>query len=96
MIYNLTFLSSALKEWSKLDPHIRSIFKSKLTSVLENPHIPKNQLSGLQNCYKIKLKSSGYRLVYRVLEDQVIVQVVAVGRRDKSSVYTLAKERLVD
>lgn len=93
MIYKLTFLESAKKEWDKLSPETRKQFKQKLLQILSNPNTQKNKLSGLPNCYKIKLKSVGYRLVYRIIESRIIVQVVAVGKRDKDIVYKLAHKR---
>ena len=93
MTYNLTFLESAKKEWDKLAPHLQKMFKSKLVTILENPCIPKNALSGMPNCYKIKLRSVGYRLVYRVFQDRVVVQVIAIGKREKSRIYQIAKQR---
>ena len=48
----------------------------------------------MPGCYKIKLRSAGYRLVYRVDDEKVIVTVVAVGRRDRNLVYKLAAGRL--
>ena len=48
----------------------------------------------IKDCYKIKLRASGYRLVYRVHEDRVIIQVIAVGKRDKSEVYRLVHHRM--
>ncbi|AZD26961.1 mRNA interferase RelE [Pseudomonas chlororaphis] len=47
----------------------------------------------MADCYKIKLKASGYRLVYQVIEDQVVVSVVAVGKRERSAVYERARKR---
>ena len=94
MSYKLTFLESAHKEWKKLAPPIRRLFKAKLEKILDNPHIPKNKLSGMNNCYKIKLRSIGYRLVYRVLNERIVVQVISIGKRDKNLVYTIAQKRL--
>ena len=94
MIYKLTFLESAKKEWDNLTPPLQSQLKKKLLQRLETPHVLKDKLSGLSNCYKIKLRSIGYRLVYRVFDDRVVVQVVAVGKRDKSMVYIDAKNRI--
>lgn len=46
--------------------------------------MPKNRLSLKHNCYKIKLKNDGYRLVYTVRDDENgEVSVVAVDRRDE-------------
>lgn len=94
MTYKLTFLESAKKEWDKLDPSIKNQFKNKLSKIILNPHILNNKLTNLPNCYKIKLRSSGYRLVYRVFDNRITVQVVAIGKRDKSMVYALTRYRI--
>lgn len=93
MSYNLDFLEAALEEWNKLNPSIRQPLKKKLMKVLENPRIPKNKLSGHPNRYKIKLRSIGYRLVYEVIDDEVIVLVIAVGKRENNEVYNIMNAR---
>lgn len=90
MSYNLDFLEEALAEWNKLNPSIKQQLKKKLIKVLENPRVPKNKLSGHSNRYKIKLRSIGYRLVYEVIDDEVVVLVIAVGRRENNAVYNTA------
>ncbi|ENW84599.1 hypothetical protein F909_00147 [Acinetobacter sp. ANC 3929] len=93
MSYNLDFLEEALAEWNKLNPSIKQQLKKKLIKVLENPRVPKNKLSGHSNRYKIKLRSIGYRLVYEVIDDEVVVLVIAVGRRENNAVYNTADSR---
>ena len=46
-----------------------------------------------KNRYKIKLRSVGYRLVYEVRDNEMIVVVIAVGKRERSEVYGLADNR---
>ena len=95
MTYELEFNSNALQEWRKLDSTISSQFKKVLTKRLLNPHNPSSKLRGaLKNAYKIKLRSSGYRLVYIVEEQKLIVLVLAIGKRNKSLVYSEAAKRL--
>jgi len=48
----------------------------------------------MPDCYKIKLRAAGYRLVYRVDDAVVTVVVVAVGRRDRNLVYKIAAGRM--
>ncbi|MEZ8944476.1 type II toxin-antitoxin system RelE/ParE family toxin [Vibrio sp. 10N.247.311.12] len=96
MSYKLNFKKSALKEWQKLGATLQQQFKKKLVERLENPHVPASKLSGADNLYKIKLRQSGYRLVYKVEEDVIIVTVLAVGKRDRSDVYRKAMKRLDD
>ena len=93
MSYKLKFLPTALKEWKKLENIIQVQFKKKLEERLECPHIPSSQLSGFKNHYKIKLRASGYRLVYEVIDEEVYILVIAVGKRDKNMVYKKARER---
>lgn len=57
------------------------------------PHVPSARLSGGKDRYKIKLRGVGYRLVYEVHDAEVIVIVVAVGRRDRNAVYKAAQKR---
>ena len=93
MTYKLKFLPSALKEWKKLAPPIKQQFKKKLQERLEAPHIQASKLSGFKNVYKIKLRSAGYRLVYEVQDDELIVYVIAVGKRERGLVHTKAEQR---
>ena len=96
MIYELGFLDEALDEWRKLDGSNREQFKKKLGERLINPRVPSAQLSGHRDRYKIKLRSVGYRLVYEVRDSQVIVVVVAVGKRERNAVYKTAAKRSID
>lgn len=66
----------------------------KLKKCCDNPHIPSARLRGIKDCYKIKLRASGFRLVYQVIDDQLVIAVVAVGKRERSDVYHLASERM--
>ena len=94
MTFKLRFHALALKEWRALDSSIREPLKKKLAERLENPRVPAAALHGMPDCYKIKLHSLGYRLVYRVENDAVFVTVLATGKRDKSKVYGTAMKRL--
>ena len=93
MSYKLKFLPTALKEWKKLDNTIQTKLKKKLKERLRNPHVQSSQLRGFQNHYKIKLRASGYRLVYEVIDNEICVLVIAVGKRNKNEVYRHAKNR---
>jgi len=94
MKYKVKFRKSASKEWNKLNSSIQQQFAKKLNKCCENPHIPSLKLSGMPSCYKIKLRASGFRLVYEVIDDLLIISVVAVGKRERNEVYHLASERI--
>lgn len=93
MTYKLEFLPSARKEWDRLGATIRQQLVKKLRERLEQPRVPASALRGLPDHYKIKLRSLGYRLVYRVEDRRVTVIVVAVGKREGGAVYEAALKR---
>ncbi len=94
MTRELAFTKSALKEWKKLGPSVREVFKKKLAERLECPHVPSAVIRGGNNLYKIKLRQLGYRLVYSVSDSTITVTVLAVGKRNRNEVYDFALSRL--
>jgi mRNA interferase RelE/StbE len=93
MTYRLKFLSDAEKEWRKLDSNTRDQFKKKLAERLEHPRMPSAKLRDAKDRYKIKLRTSGYRLVYEVRDSEIVVLVIAIGKRDKDHIYLAAARR---
>lgn len=94
MSYRLQFLPSALKEWKKLDKSLQRQLKKKLADVLLNPHIVANKLRGFETVYKIKLRASGYRLVYEVNDKEIVVLIIVIGKRNQAHIYKTAQQRL--
>lgn len=72
---------------------IKSQFKKKLEERLINPRVPSAKLGGYSSVYKIKLRSAGYRLDYEVIDDEIIIIVLVVGKRGKGQVYKTLKDR---
>jgi mRNA interferase RelE/StbE len=93
MIYRLKFKDEALKEWHKLGSTLREKFKKKLAERLQGPRVTAAKLSGHADRYKIKPRSSGYRLAYEVRDIEVVVVVVAIGKRERNTAYAAAAKR---
>ena len=94
MPYSLEFHPDALDEWRALDNSVRTALKRKLAKRLEHPHVPASRLHGdLANCYKIKHDRTGHRLVYEVMDDRLVVQVIAIGQRSALDAYRRAAGR---
>lgn len=94
MTFKLVFKQEAKKEWDKLDSTIREQFKKKIKERIEEPHVEGSRLSGMKDCYKIKLRRAGYRLVYQVRDHELVVSVIAVGKRERNHVYKAAIKRV--
>lgn len=96
MSYKLEFETHAKKEWDKLDKPIKEAFKTVLVRRLENPIIPKDRLhgTGKHECYKIKLRNYGFRLVYKVEHAKIVLIVISVDKRENDKVYNIMHDRL--
>lgn len=94
-IYKVLLPKESLKDWNKIDHSVKRLFQRKLSSVVLNPIIDNNRLRGkLSNCYKIKLKRAGYRLVYEVKCQTIVLIVWAIDKREDDKVYNSAISRL--
>lgn len=83
MTYELKFIPSTKKEGDKLDNSIKQMFKKALAKRLINPIVPAAKLKELPiNCYKVKLRTVGYRLIYTVNNGALILLVLTINRRD--------------
>ncbi|MCF6318128.1 MAG: type II toxin-antitoxin system RelE/ParE family toxin [Proteobacteria bacterium] len=94
MSYELEFIDKSFKEWNKLGATIKNQFKKKLIERLEKPKIESARISGLTDCYKIKLRQAGYRLVYQVTDERLVVLTLAIGKRERNAVYKAAIKRV--
>lgn len=92
--YNLEFLEQAVMEYQSLSQPVRVQVGKKLAQRLSNPHVPKDRLRGLDGAYKLKFKKAGVRLVYKVIDDELVVLVVTVGPRSDNEVYKAARKAL--
>ena len=94
--YKLKFLPEALKEWHQLDGSVKLIFRKAIKKRLIQPKVPGSELHGdIKGCYKIKLLKHGYRLVYTIEDNELVVLVLAVDKRENSIAYQSALLRLI-
>lgn len=72
---------------------VRGDFLAGLRRQAAQSAIPASQLRGSSNRTKIKLRAAGYRLVYEVRDHELLVLVVAVGKRERNVVDQYADQR---
>jgi mRNA interferase RelE/StbE len=93
--YQLKFLPEALEEFKALDGSIRQKFKKLLEKRLDEPYVPGSALHrDLKGAYKIKLRKEGFRLAYVVKDEELVVIVIAAGKREDNEVYEAAAARM--
>lgn len=94
-IYQPAFHPEAIKEWTKIDGSIRTLFTKALKKLAHNPRVEGCELQGiLLGCYKIKRRKIGYRLVYFVDDKKLLMKILSVGRREENEAYKSAEKRL--
>ena len=93
--YRLKFTAAALAEWKALDGSIKETFRKLLKKRLLQPHLPGSAFKGpLIGCYKIKLRQQGYRLIYTVEDEVLIVLVLTISKRENNAVYLALSKKL--
>lgn len=82
-MYALNFLSSAKKEFKKLDTLAQKTIKEKLILLSTNPDILKNNIKALKGEYKgkFRLRVNQYRVIFQVKDEELIIIVVRIGHR---------------
>jgi mRNA interferase RelE/StbE len=94
-MFRIQFIRESAKDWDKLDNSVKLEIKKNLQPRLQDPMIESSRLRGdLSDCYRIRAPKSGYRLVYKVENDSLIILVIAVGKREDEEVYRSAVVRL--
>ncbi|MBR3570115.1 MAG: type II toxin-antitoxin system RelE/ParE family toxin [Oscillibacter sp.] len=103
MNWKLLYLPEAVKDLERPDKSRRVLVQKMMDKVRANPlplreggyGKPLGNQSGydLTGLLKIKLRSSGIRVVYRLVRTEAEMQVVVIGARDEMEVYRTAWKR---
>lgn len=97
MTYKIVIAPTALKMLKAVsDRRVRDLIVKRIDELAEEPEKQGKPLVGELSGYR-SLRAAGqrYRIVYRVVNDKIMVYVVAVGIRKEGSsgdIYNLAKK----
>ncbi len=82
-MYQLLFLTSAKKEFKKLDTIVQKHIKEKLILLSQNPDSVKNNIKALHGNHKgkFRLRVGDYRVVLQKKDDVLIITIISVGHR---------------
>jgi mRNA interferase RelE/StbE len=99
MAYKVIFTKDADNDLKGLDKSVRTQVIKKVIALQENLFLgdPLGNKFGLDltGYYKIYVAKKAYRIVYRLIGEQIeVVEIVGIGRRDKEEVYRLVVKRL--
>ena len=97
--YQVRLTKQAEKLFERIkDSREQKILLKKLEKLKQNPERQGKALTReLSNYRSIRAVGQRYRIVYQIKEEQVLVLVIAIGRRkegDKKDIYTVTKKLL--
>lgn len=90
MSYQLLYSETSRRQIRKLHPQIKSVVKSKIEKLLENPFSGKwleKELSGY-----LSMRAKKFRVIYKIRDNDQIVEIHYVGHR--KDIYELFKEAI--
>ena len=104
MSWKISYYEEATKDIDELDGSQRKVVFKAIQKVAENPlssqeggygkPLGKKGNRDLTGAYKIKLKSSGLRIVYELIRHEETMEIVVVAVREDELVYDIAYKRI--
>ncbi len=98
MSYSLIFNNEAKKELDELDGSIRILVLKQIKKIMDNPELGVAlgnkvglNLTGFRKMYVFRKK---IRIVYRIIEDKLIIYIISIGKRDKGAVNDVIGRRI--
>lgn len=85
--YRVVFRPRAKKVFDRLGTADQRQLAAKLKERSANPRVPADAVREISDGYKIKLRSSGIRLIYQVRDGQVVILLLAIGKRERLEAY---------
>lgn len=89
--YNISLSEGAIEDITKLDGSIKKLVVKQLRALQDNPF--KGEALGnkagidLSGCYKLYVHKKQVRIVYQVIDNELLVFVIGVGKRENLEVY---------
>ena len=100
MIWHVRFSTFAEKDWKSFDRYHQKVIDKAIQKVMQNPTadgygkpLANLSWSHLHGLYKIKLKKSGIRIVYALIEVEGEMLIIIIGARANDEVYDIAAKR---
>ncbi|HPO64238.1 MAG TPA: addiction module toxin RelE [Candidatus Kapabacteria bacterium] len=98
MSYSIVFHIEAKKELDSFDNSVKLIILKQIKKLEIQPELGKflgnkdgMDLTGYRKLYALQKK---IRIIYRIIEDRIEIQIISINKRDKLLAYKNAFERI--
>lgn len=99
-MYRVEFFPEVEDDLKQLDHRVRILVFKQLKKLSQSPQL--GDLLGnkagmdLSGCRKMYVDHKRVRIVYRIIEKVIVVEVIAIAQRDDMRVYCEASQRIED
>lgn len=98
MPYSVVLTAAAAEDFRRLDGSLKAPVAKQLRKLETAPrlgeHLGNRAGLDLTGYYKLYAAQKSIRIVYRIIDREILVEVVAIGRREDLAVYQEALKRL--
>lgn len=99
MLYKVILTKDAANDFRHLDGSVKQQVAKQLKKLERSPYLgdPLGNVRGfnLTGFYKIYAVKKSIRIVYRIIEKEIIVEIVGIGKRAEFEVYAEIAKRLL-
>lgn len=98
MAYKVEFLPEAAQEFEALDGSLKKIAAKQIDKLVERPELgePLGKRMGidLTGYRKIYFGKKGYRIVYEIQRQRLVILIIGIGKRERAEIYREVARRL--
>ena len=98
MAYEVEFLPEAAREFEALDGSLKRIAAKQIDKLAERPELgePLGKRLGidLTGYRKIYFGKKGYRIVYEIQKQRLVILIIGIGKREREEIYREVAQRL--
>lgn len=80
-MYSIEFTRQAKKALATLPKDFRALVLQKIAEVAASPHGAHNNVTRLVGRPEYRLRVHDWRVIYRVLDDRVVLLIIKIGSR---------------
>ena len=98
MAYKVEFLPEAAREFEALDGSLKRVAAKQIDKLAERPELgePLGKRMGidLTGYRKTYFGKKGYRILYEIQRDKLVVLIIGIGKRERAEIYGEVARRL--
>lgn len=80
-MYSIDYSRQARKALLKMPRNVRALVEAKIEELARDPFAPNNNASKLVGRAEFRLRVQDWRVIYRVLDDRLVLLVIKIGPR---------------